>query len=147
MEKLPPIKKIYEAYSALADGRISFSESGPEAYVVSSDGAKRYTIRWDGTHYTSNDSATYWAGYPGYPVLAVWMKQGILPVNEEIAGWFGNVNWNALNRKYKRNYAKAAEELLNERNLDSETVRRDAEYIYEKLRGLDYTVGRGKGRP
>ena len=45
-------------------------------------------MRWDGNHYTSNDSATYWAGYPGYPVLAVWMKQGILPMNEEIIALF-----------------------------------------------------------
>ena len=27
MEKLPPIKKIYEAYSALADGRVKLSDS------------------------------------------------------------------------------------------------------------------------
>ena len=85
MEKLPPIEKIFEAYSALADGRVTISEDTEEAHIASSDGAKHYTVRWEGSHYTSNDSATYWAGYPGYPVLAVWMKQGILPVNEAIA--------------------------------------------------------------
>ena len=147
MEKLPPIEKIYEAYSALADGRVTISEDAGEAHIASSDGAKNYTVRWEGSHYTSNDSATYWAGYPGYPVLAVWMKQGILPVNEAIAMQFKDVNWNALNKEYKRNYAKAAEAVMNERQMDAAAVRADAEQVYAKLKTLDLTVGRGKGRP
>ena len=147
MEKLPPIEKIYEAYSALADGRVKISEELKEARVASSDGAKNYTVRWEDNHYTSNDSATYWAGYPGYPVLAVWMKQGILPVNEAIAGQFRDVNWNALNKEYKRNYAKAAEAVMNERQMDAARVKEDAEQVYEVMKTLDLTVGRGKGRP
>ena len=147
MEKLPPIEKIYEAYSALADGRVTISEDAKEAHIASSDGAKHYTVRWEGSHYTSNDSATYWAGYPGYPVLAVWMKQGILPVNEAIAMQFKDVNWNALNKEYKRNYEKAAEAVMNERQMDAAAVRADAEQVYAKLKTLNLTVGRGKGRP
>ena len=42
MEKLPPIEKIYEAYSALADNRIHMEETS--AKVVSSDGAKSYKV-------------------------------------------------------------------------------------------------------
>lgn len=38
MEKLPPIEKIYEAYSALADDRINIE--GNMAYVGSSNGKK-----------------------------------------------------------------------------------------------------------
>ena len=147
MEKLPPIEKIYEAYSALADGRVTISEDAEEARIASSDGAKNYTVKWEGSHYTSNDSATYWAGYPGYPVLAVWMKQGLLPVNEAIALQFRDVNWNALNKEYKRNYAKAAEAVMNGRHMDAAKVRADAEQVYEVLKTLDLTVGRGKGRP
>ena len=41
MEKLPPIAKVYEAYSALADDRIVVKEQ--EALVDSSDYAKTYT--------------------------------------------------------------------------------------------------------
>ena len=36
--KMPPIEKIHEAYSAIADGRITMRES--EADVVSSDLSK-----------------------------------------------------------------------------------------------------------
>ena len=147
MEKLPPMEKIYEAYSAIADGRVTFSETEPEAYINSSDGAKRYTVRWENGHYAANDSATYWANYPGYPVIAVWMKQGILPLNTETAELFKDVNWNALNKQYKRNYAKSAEAVMNERNLDKEAVTKNAEQVYAVLKTLDFSVGRGKGRP
>ena len=32
-----------------------------------------------------NDSASYWQGYAGYPVLAVMMKEGRLPYDRELA--------------------------------------------------------------
>ena len=147
MEKLPPIEKIYEAYSVLADERLDMKEEQNEAVITSSDQAKHYTVRWEGTHYTSNDNATFWAGYPGYPVLAVWMAQGILPVNREIAGQFRQVNWNELNRQYRRNYSKAAEAVMQERGMDIPAVRQEAEHVFDVLKDLPYTVGRGKGKP
>lgn len=77
MEKLPPLQKIYEAWSALADGRVEMGED--TADVASSNGAKHYTVSWTEDTYSSNDNASYWQGYAGYPVLAVLMKQGKLP--------------------------------------------------------------------
>ena len=147
MEKLPPIEKIYEAYSALADGRVKLSDSDSRAEVASSDGSRHYTITWDGQHYTSNDSATFWAGYPGYPVLAVWMKQGILPCNMEIAKLFRDVNWNARNKEYKRHYDKAVAAVIAERQLDADRIEADVRAVYEAVKGLNLTVSRGKGRP
>ena len=146
MNKLPPIEKIYEAYSAIADGRVTFQDSDAAA-VLSSDGTKQYTVAWRDSLYTSNDSATYWAGYPGYPVLAVWMLQGILPLNREIAAGFADINWNEANRKYKRNYAKAADAVMEEKGLDKAAARKEAERVYEALKQFEYTVGRGKGKP
>ena len=46
MLKLPPIEKIPEAYSAIADNRVVMSENS--ALVDSSDYTKRYTVTWDG---------------------------------------------------------------------------------------------------
>ena len=42
MEKLPPLQKVYEAWSSLADGRVEMGED--EATVTSSNGAKHYTV-------------------------------------------------------------------------------------------------------
>ena len=71
MEKLPPIEKIYEAYSAIADCRIRISTNSAE--ILSSDNRKSYYVQWDGDTYKSNDSATYWNGNAGYPILAILM--------------------------------------------------------------------------
>ena len=63
MKKLPPIEKIYEAYSAVADNRVMMptpeeglllGETG-EAIVRSSDGSRSYTVTWHDDTYTSND--------------------------------------------------------------------------------------------
>lgn len=76
MNKLPPIEKIPEAYSAIADHRIEMSENS--AVVDSSDKTKRYTVTWNDDLYTSNDNASIWQGYAGYPMIAVlihWISQ------------------------------------------------------------------------
>lgn len=57
MEKLPPLQKVYEAWSALADGRVEMGED--EATATSSNGAKHYTVSWSEDTYSSNDNASY----------------------------------------------------------------------------------------
>ncbi len=60
MKKFPPIEKILEAYTAIADGHVKLEND--QALVTS-----------------SNDNASYWQGYLGYPGIAVLMLQGKLP--------------------------------------------------------------------
>jgi hypothetical protein len=145
MEKLPPIEKIYEAFSAVADHRVSMSES--EASVSSSNGEKTYTVTWQGSIYTSNDSASYWQGYPGYPIIAVLMLQGKLSLDREIAGLFSGINWTELNARYKRDYAAAVRSVIQERHGDVETIRLAANKVFEEIKKLEITVKRGKLRP
>lgn len=108
--KMPPAEKILEAYSAIADNRIIMHENSAE--VSSSDGTKTYTVEWDGNMYASSDPATYWQGYPGYPVVAVLMKQGKLPLDEKAVASMANIPWKKLNDAHKRDYAAAAKEAL-----------------------------------
>ena len=110
MEKNPPLSKIYEALSAVADQRIDIQTD--RAYVLSSDHAKRYTVKFLENGYSSNDNATLWQHYPGYPILAVMMMQGQLKIHEERLSWFRAVNWKQLNTKYKNQYDKAIAEFL-----------------------------------
>ena len=46
--------------------------------VVSSDGTKKYRVEIsaDGREISSNDNASYWQGYLGYPAIAVLMARG-----------------------------------------------------------------------
>lgn len=145
MKKLPPIEKIYEAYSAVADGRVTLGEDS--AKVASSDRSKEYTVRWKDGQYSSNDSATYWQGYAGYPVIAVLMLQGRLELDRSAAELFRGINWKELNKKHKSKYSEAAREVidgLEEEGADVQAVRKAALKVYRQLESLEIELKRGK---
>ncbi|MBN7773560.1 hypothetical protein [Clostridium aminobutyricum] len=147
LDKLPPIEKIYEAYSAIADNRIILHAD--HAAVLSSDRSKEYTVAWDGNLYTSDDNATYWQGYAGYPVIAVLMKQEKLPLDRRIASYFAGINWTELNTKYKRNYTKAAAAVLDNlqcSNDEKEQIQTELHCTYEAIKLLDIKVKRSSPR-
>lgn len=143
MKKLPPIEKVYEAWSALADERIALT-SPHSARVVSSDGAKEYEVRYDAATdtYASDDSATYWRGYPGYPVIAMMMLQGRIPYDIPESNLWGGVNWTTVNAAHKRDYAAAAQQVAAERNIDLAHAHEAAERVMARLAELDAKVKR-----
>ena len=137
---MPPLAKIYEAYTCIADQRIKLEEN--QALVTSSDGKKNYTVKWQGNCYVSNDNASFWQGYPGYPILAVLMLQKRLPFKEEIIPLFSHINWHELNLKYKRDYEKAVAEVLSKINYDTNEIKKETEKIYEELKNLPIEIKR-----
>lgn len=145
MKKLPPIQKILEAYTAIVDKHVNLTKD--QAEVTSSNGAKTYTVDWDDDVYHSNDNASYWQGYAGYPVIAVLMLQEKLPYDQKLANNFANVNWNEINKKYKRNYVKTAADVIEEKGLDKEKVMAELERVYADLKQLPITIKRGSLRP
>lgn len=145
MKKMPPIEKVYEAYSAIADHRITLQESS--ALVRSSNQKKEYQVTFKENTYTANDNASYWQGYPGYPVIAVLMLQGKLPYDEKVAAVFENVNWTELNKRYQRDYAKAAQEVMEASSLPQEQIREAAEQVYTALQELPLVMKRSALRP
>lgn len=149
MEKLPPIEKVYEALSAVADGRVTLRPDERQATVASSNGAKAYTVAWseDGSTYSSNDNATYWQGYAGYPVIAVLMEQGRLPLDRAVADGFAHVNWTELNERCRRDYARAVRAVVDERGLDAARVEAAARSVHDALAGLGLSVKRGSAKP
>lgn len=154
MKRLPPVEKIYEAYSAIADGRVKMPGRDSEmisgapaiAYVTSSDRVKTYSVSWEDDVYSSNDNATYWQGYPGYPVLAVLMLQGKLPLNRQIADMFKDVNWKELNRKYKGDYAKALSEIMDSRGYNRAAIDIVVQGVYARIEALPIVICRGRAR-
>lgn len=147
MNKLPPIEKIYEAYSAIADERIILHAD--HASVFSSDRSKEYTVAWEGDIYSSDDNATYWQGYAGYPVIAVLMKQEKLPLDIRITSHFAGINWSELNAKYKRDYTKAAAAVMDSlecSNNEKDRILEELHCVYEAVKLLDIKVKRGSPR-
>jgi hypothetical protein len=147
LKKNPPFQKVFEAYSAIADGRVEMMPGERRARVMSSEGDKVYTVQWseDEGVYRSNDSATFWQGYPGYPVIAVLMLQGKVPFSEDDAQLLSGVDWAAANKASKRDYDAALEGVLDERGISGEQrsglVDRSRE-AYGILCGLDIATGR-----
>lgn len=148
MKETPKVK-IYEAWTAVADGnRIELAPgSTPDegrATVRSSDGAKSYDVGWrdKGRVFVSTDPATYWQGYAGYPVVAVLMKLGLLPYCAPIAGELAGINWTELNKRMKRDYVKAVSEVESERGIDSEAADEAAEKVVSALNELNLTIKR-----
>lgn len=143
MEKLPPKEKIYEAFTALADGRVEMK--GNSAAVISSDGSKSYRVAWRGNEYASTDNATYWQGYAGYPVICVLMLQGKLLVDWGVVRMFTGVPWSTLNKTHRRDYAKALGAAIVGLGLAQEQVTKAAEAtekIYLQLKELDVRIVR-----
>ena len=148
MVKLPPIEKVYEAYSAISGDRVKIGEDS--AKVCSSNGAKEYTVTWKGNTYTSNDSATYWQGYAGYPVIAVLMLQNRLPLDRDIAGYFKGIDWTDINSRYKGKYDKAVNEImdgLQKKGADTEKISTEAANVFARIKELDMEIRRGSLRP
>lgn len=167
MKKEVPIEKVFEAWTALADHRVIMKtepahpltptgeDSAPEgnlketsgikageAQVSSSDGEKVYTVRWAGNQYSSDDNATFWQGYPGYPVIAVLMLRGILPFDEKEATLWKNINWTQQNKKFKNNYAEAVADIAKERGINLEKSYEEARKVRKILDTLPIEIKR-----
>lgn len=140
MEKLPPIEKVFEAWTAIADDRVTLHEGYAE--VSSSDGTKGYIVRFDGNRYSSDDNATYWRGYAGYPVLAVLMLQGKLPFDREEAEKWKDVNWKEINTRHRNKYAAAVEEVASQRGINLVKAYESAETVMGALKALSLEIKR-----
>ncbi|MCH5229076.1 MAG: hypothetical protein J1F12_03655 [Muribaculaceae bacterium] len=140
MKKFPPIEKIFEAWTALADNRVLMKEG--YADVSSSDGEKSYVVRFLDNQYSSDDNATFWQGYPGYPVIAVLMKQGKLSYDPTQANQWKNINWTQINKKFKNNYAEAVAYVAGERKIDLNQSYQAAQKVLEELSGLPIEIKR-----
>jgi hypothetical protein len=145
---MPPLEKVYEAYSAIADDRIEMGQES--AAVLSSDYSKKYLVTWQDGVYTSNDSASYWQGYSGYPMIAVLMLQGKLPLEWAIAGHFKSINWKKLNAEHKANYVEAVAVILDDlrqNGVDCDVINGEVEKVYEQIKTLDIKCKRSSVRP
>jgi hypothetical protein len=153
--KLPPAAKVYEAFSAVADGRVHLaddpSQSG-SAEVESSGRDRRYVVEWpaDLTSITANDNASYWQGYLGYPAIAALLAIGALHADQTIVGLFAGVPWHDLNARFKRDYAAAVDSVLSGlegRGADRAGIEREVGGVLEQLADLSLERPPRRRRP
>ena len=164
--RLPPRAKVYEALSAVAGGRVRVERDAgssdvtdvPDfaggadlagagsAEVTSSSGDKVYAVEWtDGMRrITSNDNASYWQGYAGYPIIAVLLATGRIGYDPEVVAPLAGVPWKRINDRFKRDYDKAVESVLDEvetKGGDRTAIVAEADRIYEELAALHLERG------
>jgi hypothetical protein len=149
--KMPSEAKVYEALSAYADGRVHI-KSPTEAEVKSSAGDKTYLIQWseDMRRISSNDNASYWQGYIGYPIIAVLLALGKIDFDGETAKLLAGVPWKRINEHFKRDYEKAVDSVLQEvetKGGNKATIVQQVENIYLQLVALKLERGPQGTRP
>jgi hypothetical protein len=147
--KLPPKTKIYEALTAVADARVKLT-GGETAEVVSSDGTKTYIVEWsaDLRQITSNDNASYWQRYIGYPIIAVLMVLGRLDFDRRVAQALSGIAWKQMNRRSRNDYDKAVESVL--LNLEPglrRTIVSEVDKIFNQLETLELEALPRRRRP
>lgn len=148
---LPKIEKVYEAISAVLDERVEI-RGEHSASVTSSSRDKAYTVDWsaDDQRITSNDNATHFQGYMGYPIIAVLIQRGAIDLNREAVEGLKDIHWKAINKKYKNDYGKAVEHVLGDladRGSDISSLKGEVSRIYEKLGSLGLEPLRARRLP
>jgi len=138
--------KVYEALGAIGDGRVRI-ENSRRAFVTSSDAAKTYEVETsaDGREIASNDNASYWQGYLGYPAIAVLLARGMYRAPANVTDALAGIPWKELNRKFKNDYAKTIAEVeqeLEQSGHDPDAIRSEAEAVLSFLATLGPVRGK-----
>lgn len=137
--KPTPITKMYEALGVIGDKRIEVS--GNEAKVYSSSRGKYYDIKYDPEKnaITTNDNASYWVGYMGYPAVAFLLAKGIVKYKKESAVALSGIHWKDLNTKFKNDFEKAVEYILSDlekQGVNVEDLQIDVKSIHDQVLSL-----------
>ncbi len=146
--KMPKREKIYEAYGAIADGRVTLKDDSAE--VKSSSLDKTYIVEFSDGIYSSNDNSSYWQGSLGYPIIAVLMLKGKLSLDREIADYFKDIKWKELNTLYKNKYEEVIQQILEdyrEAYIDVESIEEELEKVYKEIEALDINTKRSRLKP
>jgi len=146
--KMPKKEKIYEAYGAIADERVTLKEDTAE--VKSSSLDKNYIVEFKDGVYSSNDNSSYWQGSLGYPIIAVLMLQGKLSLDREIADYFKGIKWKELNTLYKNKYDEVVQQILEdyrEAYIDVESIENEVKKVYKEIEVLEIDTKRSKTQP
>lgn len=148
--KPPHISKIYEALTAVADGRVEVGEN--VAKVYSSSRGKYYELMYDVAtdSITSNDNTAYFTGALSYPMIAYFMIEGRIFYDKTIAESLKGIAWKDINQRHKNNYDAAVDEALHElkkSGVETEKIVTEVMRIYDQVLALNIGKLASKKRP
>src|SRR5208283_3032616 len=103
----------------------------------------------DGREIASNDNASYWQSYVGYPAITVLLARGFYRPPANVTDALAGVAWKELNRKFRNNWGRTIAEVEKElarAGHDPDAVRSEAEAVLSFLRALRPVRGK-RSRP
>jgi len=135
---MPPIAKVYEAIGAIGDDRVRIHDAR-RARVVSSDGGRIYEVEIsaDGREISSNDNASYWQGYLGYPAIAVMIARGLYRARPDVIEALRGVPWKELNTRFHNDYERTLAEVMRRaeaKGFDPDAIRDETEAVLTAVR-------------
>jgi hypothetical protein len=137
----PPLNKVYEALGAIGDKRIEVD--GNTAKVYSSSRNKYYDVIYDPANFTisSNDNASYYVGYLGYPAIAMLLMKSSVTYDPKLAKYLTGFAWKDINQKFKNDYEKTDryidEQIVQKYNLNIVGFHNQLEKILEDIMELN----------
>ena len=87
----------------------------------------------------SNDNASFWQGYLGYPAIAVMIARGLIDADQDAVRALTGVPWKELNTRYRNDYDRTLEEVMRgavERGYDVDAIRAAADAVLEAVRRI-----------
>jgi len=135
--RMPPLAKVYEALGALGDGRVHLADAR-HASVTSSDGSRTYQVEIsaDGREISSNDNASFWQGYLGYPAIAVMIARGLCHPRADVIKALTGVPWKELNTRFRNDYSRTLAEVMQraaDQGFDPAAIRAEADAVLVAL--------------
>jgi len=140
----PKIEKVYEALTAVADGRIKITGDGT-AVCASSSGKKFYHLKFDSDSLamTSNDNMAYYQKSLSYPMMALLIVTKKVDCPEELPKYFAGIKWKEINTRFKNNYKLSVDSVLEElksKNVDVEDIKALVETLFEKIKSMQISI-------
>ena len=141
---VPHISKIYEALTAIADGRFEFtSENTAKCY--SSSRNKFYEIEYDPATESimANDNTSYYTRSLSYPMVAFLMLKDRIEYPKYLLDSLKGYKWKDINKQFKNNFDKAVEFVLvdlSEKGQNREKIHQDCLAIYEKVKSMEFNM-------
>jgi len=132
---------VYEALSAIADERIALNEKRDGAKCVSTSKGKFYTITYnpETKSIMCNDNMAYYNSRISYPMIAFLMLNGEIEYEDWILNDLKGIYWKKINQKFKNDFMKAVDFVLNDlekQGKDIKAMKEEIDRIYKQVRNL-----------
>ncbi len=132
---------IYEALSAIADGRVELVGEN-KAKCTSTSKGKFYEIEveLESNSIMSNDNMAFYVEEFSYPMIALLILKDVYRYDKDILPHFKDIKWKDINQKNKNNYMKSVGEVLENlkvNGVDTENIKIEIDRIYKEI--LDST--------